>query len=449
MQTQRNDPDSFTQGIEITIDPTTLTIRFHDAGNLVGAQAVGQAAYSFLKEEWIADADLPFYAFPMDAITNEQFVFLAGWHPYDDASAKKISSCGWTQKSAAGATTRVYCGIISTPPTGLPGTDRAYYQHVVGTPTNFTYLGTVNEPVQIYGDSSNGNFDRRALDITVFDREAQRTFAIGTVFTNYSVSTLSPIAYRIGLNTTGDTKASVADTGIDANGDGTADVAPYSGMVFTSNTASVAIAMAGGTYNFKYTLDCNGGTIQQAYEYIAWLLRKNSDIDAHGTGTLNGKTAAAFANYVGDTLYTSQVATNLGVALTNFNAAGINSVVFTDNTGAQRTFPYTAAIAFKFSAAAVADLTAVWWAFPTADFGAPGCAVLLDASGNPMSGDVGGNAIVSKTWDWTTNGDEDVTAVVIGTSGCKYYRGTGQILQSTANVLELAAGEELNYLNPA
>jgi hypothetical protein len=74
---------------------------------------------------------------------------------------------------------------------------------------------------------------------------------------------------------------------------------------------------------------------------------------------------------------------------------------------------------------------------------------VVDASDADMEGDVDGNTSITHTYDWTTGGDIDITVVALGTSGAKYVRTTGEIVQSTANQVSLAAGEERVYSNPA
>jgi hypothetical protein len=444
------DPDSLSQGTEIVIAETATppTVQLLAAGNLSSDGVTGQCVYAFLKEEWLGAATLPPYPFPLDAVTPEQMIWIDDWEPADDTTRKLIRTCGWTEQEADGTIKREYCCVISVPPAGVEATDQPYYEHAAGTPVDFARAGQVNEAIQIYGDTTHGNFNRRATDITVFAREEQKTYASASVFTTYSITSLGTGAYRVGLQTAADTKATVADTGIDANSDGTADVDPYDAMVLQEHASTQSIAMAGGSYNFKWTLDCNGARVQRAYEYAQWLLRQDADIDA-GAGTQNGKVCPAIVSYVGDTLYTAQPQANEGLALTNFSAQDINAVVFTDDTGAQRTFPYTASLTILFGANLVSDAAAHYWVYPTDDFGGAGCVPVVDASDADMEGDVDGNTSITHTYDWTTGGDVDITVVALGTSGAKYVRTTGSIVQSTANQVSLAAGEERVYSNPA
>jgi len=46
-----------------------------------------QCIYSYLKEEWKADAELIKFPFPMESITNEQFELKNGWN-FEDQPTK-------------------------------------------------------------------------------------------------------------------------------------------------------------------------------------------------------------------------------------------------------------------------------------------------------------------------------------------------------------------------
>jgi hypothetical protein len=449
MATVRTDPDSFTEGVEITTNTTTRRVTFNNAGNLAGAKLSGRAYYSWTKEEWIAVPGRSAYPWPIEMITPEQGRFVSDWEPINDASRSRLATVGWEEVTSSGAVKRRYCGVVSTPPDGVAADAQPYYAQGTGAPVDFAWPGPVNEAVQTFGDVNNGNFDRRTSDILVYCREEQSTYAVGSVFTNYTLDTLGTDAYRVGITVGANDKATVADVGIDANADGTADVAPFSGMVFTSHTSPVAIAMAGGTYNFTYTIDCNGGTIQQGAAYWWWLQRKSTDIDAHATNTLTGKTSARGVYYVGDKLYTTLLAPGKGLAFTNFAAAGINYVTFSDDTDAARTFAYTAAGTIETTDAAQADATAVYYLYPTAEYGAPGATLVDDANGDPITGLVDGDASISFTYDHTAGGDLAVTCVLLGTSGCTSAIATTTLVASESNKVVPANAIERNYLNPA
>jgi len=75
----------FFQSDEIWLDAVNKIFYFKGAQNFAaaGSGVTGQALYSFFKDVWKEDSNLPQYPFPMLSITNEQFEFQNGWKPAD------------------------------------------------------------------------------------------------------------------------------------------------------------------------------------------------------------------------------------------------------------------------------------------------------------------------------------------------------------------------------
>lgn len=70
-----------------------------------GSGVTGQALYSFFKERWKQDPNLPQYPFPMLSITNEQFEFQNGWKPADGESIGQASDISITGGNTINSTT--------------------------------------------------------------------------------------------------------------------------------------------------------------------------------------------------------------------------------------------------------------------------------------------------------------------------------------------------------
>jgi hypothetical protein len=177
--------------------------------------------------------------------------------------------------------------------------------------------------------------------------------------------------YRFPLTTETDIKITVADTGIDANSDNTADVAPYSGMSITFHNTAQARTIGGVSRNFGIIINGNNGTAEQIYEFVQWSLRRTTDIDSDAS-SLIGKIAPELLEFVGDTLKTKSANVNPeaggnGVYIDNFQVADINRIVFRDNTNTERTFPYTANLTINFSSTLQNDSSAKYRAFFTND----------------------------------------------------------------------------------
>lgn len=464
------DPDLLNQGTEVTINTSAKTITLNEAGALSADGVTLKALYSFLKEEWRADSALIKFDFPMTPITDEQMQIGVssrnnGWVFGNDATRKLIRTGGWQEVSAAGAVNREYAGIVSLG--SLESGTQPYYEVVTGTPVDFTYAGQVNEAVQVYGDASNGNLDYRSA-FKIFAREQGDTYANANL-ADIGVSTMTYQVYRFPLATGSDIKITATDLEIDANTDFIADIAPYSGMSITYYSVAQSRQIGASNYDFGIIIDGNNATAEEIYEFVQWSLRIDGDIDAGSPGTVNGKTAAALLRFVGDTLYT-QSATNpqgggTGVFIDNYNTNDINRLVFTDNTPAERTFPYTATLTLNFSTTLQNDASAKYWVFFTNDddgdnagndFNTSTAILVNDASASPMTGDVSSQATISHTFAYDTNVqrgaasagiDAPITAVAIGLSGAQYVLATGTIQRSTANSVALVAPQERNYAN--
>jgi len=185
---------------------------------------------------------------------------------------------------------------------------------------------------------------------------------------------LANFVYAFPLANATDLKIAAADTDIDANSDGTADVSPYDGMSITYYaTPQSKSGLVGGSYNFGIIIDGNNGTSQEVYEFVQWSLRSTGgngtgDIDADAD-TAIGRMMDGLMRFVGDTLECGSTDGGLtfptnpdgggsGVFIDNLNATSKNDVIFFDNTNAQRSFPETIAVTLDFNATLVSDTAA-------------------------------------------------------------------------------------------
>jgi hypothetical protein len=246
--------------------------------------------------------------------------------------------------------------------------DQIYYQigSATSDPVNFALTGAVNQAIKTYGDASNGNFDYRGSGsvLKLFVREQGWTYGkqnkqdIGNSSVTYQV-------YRFPVTNSSDAiKITVADSGIDANGDNISDVAPFNNMAITWYGTPQARTIGSTSRNFNVIIDAdttNGdptasgpATAEQIYQFVQWSLRRSTDID-DGAGTKVGSTTRDLLQFVGDTLFTVYDGNEGGVYIDNFNSQDTNRITFADNTGTNRTFPYTAAGSLSFNSTLVAD----------------------------------------------------------------------------------------------
>lgn len=469
------DPDSLADSAaddgseEVYINTTTKTIKLTVVGNLSTDGVTLKALYSFLKEEWKNDPNtknLAAFPFPMIPITDEAFEFVDGWDFFNDAGRFLIRTGGWTVRNTSGATIAQWAGIVGLG--SIESNDQLYYYQGTGSPTNFQLTGQVNQAVKIL-DDPNGDgsyvdgFDRRG-SFTLYGREQAQLFGKSTLSDIGVTGNMASQVYRFPISTGADLKISAADTAIKASGTGyPADVVPYDGMTITYHaTPQSRAGLVGGSYNFGITVDANGQTLQKAYEFVQYALRQSVDIDSLAGGVI-GKTADPLMHYVGDTLYTD-AATNpsgggTGVFVIDFDTADQNSVIFKDNTGAARQYPYVATLTISFNSNLVSDGAAKYWVYFTttpggSDWGETAAILVEDAAAADMTGTISSTPVVH-TFDFDGNVQggraapavPDITVIAIGLTTGQYVRATGTIARSKSNSVALVAPLERNYAN--
>ena len=426
------DPDDLNQGTEVVINTTASTVQLIATGNLSDDGVTLQALYSFLKEEWKADATLIKYPFPMEAVTPEQFEFKNGWTYADATTLNLFRNGGFAVKDGSGNSTEEFVGMITLGSIG--GSDQVYYQQsIAGSATDIVLTGAVNQCVKVYGDASNGDFDYRDY-LKVFVREQAKKYGAAS-HTDIGVNTFTYQAYRFPLANSDDLKVTHNDTTADAYG------------VTIDYSSTVSRTIGASDYNFDIVIDGNNRTAEEIYEAVQSALRKGSDID-EGAGNIIGETADALLEFVGDTLITKT-----GVYIDNFQAIDTNRIEFYDNTGTKRTFPFVSAGTISFNDNLVSDGSAIYKMYYTSGFGTAGATLVQDALDNPIEGTIVGSSVAfDYDYDGDTNGggagiDKEVTVVSIGLNQAQYVVATGTIARSNANSISLTASLERNYAN--
>lgn len=438
------DPDNLNDGTEVVVNTTTKTVRLVVAGNLSTDGVTLKCVYSKLKELWKTSSTYVKFPFPMIPITDEQFELVNGWDFYDNTTRYLIRSGGWAVKDSGGVSLEEWAGIISLGSIG--GSDQPYFQQEIGgASSNFQLAGAVNQAVKIYGDATHGNFDYRDY-MKVFVREYQKSYASASL-TDIGVTDMTYQAYRFPLANASDLKITHND----------ATVSGY-GLTITWYAAAQVRSIGGVNRNFHVIIDGNNRTAEEIYEGVQRLLRQNSDIDS-GAGTKNGKVTNELLQFVGDTLKT-KLDTTGGTYIDNFQTADINRLVMVDDTGTERTFPYTAVLTLQFGENLVNDVNAVYRVFfttnPAGDFGTSNALLVQDDAAVNMSGNVGGLSSKSLTFAYDTNTqggrtagtDATITVVAIGLTTGQYVKATGTIARSAANSVSLVSSLERNYENP-
>ena len=121
-----------------------------------------QNFYSRMIESWVTEATLQNKAFPLVANGPNSFSLLDGWE-WDlttyAASITNLSLDGMRYLNASGVATAIWSAILTV---GVPSGLQTKYQQVDGSgTTNADGTGEMDELVQVYGDATHGNFDKR------------------------------------------------------------------------------------------------------------------------------------------------------------------------------------------------------------------------------------------------------------------------------------------------
>ena len=405
------DPDSLNQGTEVVINTAAKTIQLLIAGNLDDnspgstSGVIGQATFSFLKEEWKIDAALNKFKFPLKMFTKTDGIWINGWAPADAQTRQLLRDFGWEESVGTEAGDQ-YAGIISLGNFDATG-DQGYYANVSGfdqTTVNFDKTGNLNEAILIY--------DADGVDYTgylkPFLRIQGKSYDEYDLLTEQGFSLLEPVVYRLPLSNSTDLKINETDGNIDT-------LSPYTGMAqdylsgekfvtmsaiayiiddvvqdttgrwFICTVAGTAtgtdVATGSGTatfvsyagerqigavwFAFNRVTDGNNttnGTAQEIYNWHQRQLRKTTDINGNASldayGIINGNVAIPLSNYLGENLQT-----NPGNYIDNFDNNDKNSIEFFDITvdgggldtngipltSTKRTFPFTSAGNIGFS----------------------------------------------------------------------------------------------------
>lgn len=437
-------------GTELVINESARTIQLVAAGNLVAKDGVTlQAVYSKLVDLWATatyqDSPVPMYA--LDALSGQFQIgtdgsTYSGWTWADDATRNMLRDGGWTEFSATGDVNRVYAGFIGL---GSISAGSQPYYHLAPTdaPINFPFTDQFNVGVQVMGDLTNGNFDKRTYAKT-FCRE-------------YGKKYKSSVLAETGATGTGANKqnfliANEDDLKIQAD-DGAMTSAPYNGITVAYYTANQTRTIAGVSRNFKIIIDGNGATLEQIYTKVQYLLRQETDINTGGTaGSKIGKIQDDLLAFVGDTLETST-----SVYIDNILTADSNRIKFKDDSGVFRENLYTAigTITFNTPLIGAGSSYRLFFTSPPGagnDYGEAGAITVNDATGTPITGTISGPS-VSFTYDYDGNvqggftggTDRPVTLIGIRPGGGKFVASTGLLTRSKTISLSLVAEVDRVY----
>jgi hypothetical protein len=364
----------------------------------------------------------------------------SGWAPKDQATRDMLRDGGCEEYNLAGNLTRVYAGAVGLG--GINSGAQAYYQlNPTDSPEDFPFDDMPNAMVQVYGDSANGNFDKRNY-FKAFVREQGKVYT-DSVLSDTGKTNTSASLVNFLLNNSTDSNITDLDSEMSN--------APYDNIDVTYYASPQQRDVGGVDYDYNIIIEGNNATLEQIYTKVQYLLRQDSDID-EGVGSVNGKTAALLCNFSG-----SRLDTTLGVYIDNIQGADSNRITFMDITGVPRANPFEAAgnLTFNDIMVVAGSSYRLMYTSPTIgvddDYGEENAITVVDATGSPITGTISSTSIgFSFDYDNDSLGgsaatDKDVTLIGVAPNSSKFAVATGTLTRSKVISIGLVAEVDRAY----
>ena len=361
----------------------------------------------------------------------------------DGTDRNKIRSSGFQEFAESGdgltVVDRIYHGVISL--VSIQGTTTPYWSLVTATDeatlqaatwTNFVRAGSINEVVQVFGDTANGDTGAGDFDYTT------RTLVVRVRSWTYNPGETTSVAsgitefsgfsggYGVGESINPSNTYNLADVY------GGAQIAPWTGMsleeLVTPQTES-GFNEANG--DFIWVLHNTGrGTVQECAAFSDALTLQNTDVD-DGTGTYNGRKGRVwYSRNAAGKVVTASIG-GKGLFIEGLSTAEKQNVIMTDNAGATKTYPFFPEVRSSVGSAAVGDSNAFYHLFyneGTGVFDTTNAFTVNDSSSNPVKGNVSTDAVanvISFAYAYDTNSenglssgtDKDCVVIVEGDGG--------------------------------
>lgn len=350
----------------------------------------------------------------------------------DASDRNKIRGSGWQEFADVGdgytTVDRVYHGVRSlvsiqatTTPYWALVTDTAEATLQSATWTNFVRAGDIDEAVQVFGttangDSGAGDFDYRTRTLVVRVRSWQYNPG-QTTSVESGISELGGFSAGYGVGES----SNPANTYTLADVFGGAQIAPWTGMTLEKLvTPQTETGFNETDGNFTWVLSNTlGGTAQECAAYLDALALQDADVDA-GAGTYNGRKGRVwYSRNAAGKIVTASIGGE-GLFIEGLSTSEQQNVIFTDNAGATKTYPFFPEIRITVGSAAVADTNAWYHVYyadgaGAADFDTAGAVTVNDSSGNPVKGNVAADAVggvISFPYSYDTNTQAGLSAGV-------------------------------------
>ncbi|PUB82384.1 MAG: hypothetical protein DBP02_15130 [gamma proteobacterium symbiont of Ctena orbiculata] len=357
----------------------------------------------------------------------------------------KIRGSGWLEYADTGDgetdIDRIYHGVVSlvsiqatTQPRYALVTDTLEATLQAATWADFSRVGDINETVQVFGDTANGDASAGDFDYTT------RTLIVRVRSWGYNPGETTSVATGIAEFSGFSAGYGVGESLNPANTYDLADVigggqiTPWTGMSLEKLVApQTETGFNESDGDFTWVLhNANSGTAQECAAFLDALTLQDADVD-DGAGSYNGQKGRVWytRNASGKIVTVSNEGE--GLFIEGLSTAEQQNVIMTDDTAATKTYPFFPDVQISVGAAAVADANAWYHVYyldgaAGADFDTASAVTVEDSSNNPVNGNVNTDAVgnkVSFAYAYDTNTqaglsagvDKDIVVIVEGDGG--------------------------------
>lgn len=346
------------------------------------------------------------------------YSFINSNKPSSDADREIIRGSGWNEFATDGGVDRIYFGnkglsIIeagSQPYSQLSSSASPDLNTI--TPVDYAKVGQIDEAVQVFGDTGNVPTDASAGD---FDTRAYEAVSVRTYTNNYDrkntvddlgITELGGYSTGFALNenlhlTTNDTDHPFADVW-------TTPAGVWTGVTLENLVSSYVTGSIfnEGTGTFKWVLNnSNTADLDDMVAYLDAASSVDVDIDSGAQTTTYGKRVGTWYSYNA----TGQVVTNSpfsgqGLYMYNVPVADQQRVIFTQDSGATRSYPFQVSVEAEVGSIAKGDANGWYHSFFAAAYNTSSAITVLDAGTGDVKGDAStadGNNKVIFAFDYT------------------------------------------------
>jgi hypothetical protein len=420
-----------------------------------------EAIYAFENQERAANEELRKY----NRWTSGTFKFGGAYNfvnsrkPSATEDRAIIRGSGWNEYASDGGTDRIYFGNKGL--SNIEAASQPYYQlSAGGAPTDYSKVGQIDEAVQVYGDTGNtpadsgaGDFDTRTYQ-AVSVRTFGQTYDRKITTTDLGISELGGYSTGFAVNegahlTTG--SYTLADVY------GGAQTAPWTGMHLEKLAAPVnrdEFVEAAGDFSWV-VVNSGTGSLNEVVAFLDALAQTDDDID-WGTETVtNGKRVNTWYTYTGaGKVLTRSGADSLGLYIYNIPTADQQSIVFTDDAAATKTYSFSVSVEAEIGATAKADANAWYHSFFAANYNTSSGVAVQDSGSSEVKGAAstadGDNKIIF-AFDYTgdtvggdANTDKNCVFLCEGDGGATQAKTLYTITQTSTVAFACAPGVENN-----